>query len=100
MGLRLFYLDQLSAGQLPRAVQIGLSYVLFSRGVRHTPAVEASLLVLVEPVRNPVWALLFVGERPGLWSIVGGAVILGATVWRTAHAARAAPQAPPPGSRA
>ncbi|WP_437962269.1 DMT family transporter (plasmid) [Sorangium sp. So ce119] len=83
------------------AVQIGLSYVLFSRGMRHTPAVEASLLALVEPVLNPVWALLFVGERPGLWSTAGGAVILGATVWRTVHAARAAPpQAPLPSSRA
>ncbi|KYF57580.1 hypothetical protein BE08_25295, partial [Sorangium cellulosum] len=59
------------------AVQIGLSYVLFSRGMRHTPAVEASLLVLVEPVLNPIWALLLVGERPGPWSIAGGAVILG-----------------------
>ncbi|MGK3996192.1 EamA family transporter [Sorangium sp. So ce1024] len=83
------------------AVQIGLSYVLFSRGVRHTPAVEASLLVLVEPVLNPIWALLLVGERPGPWSIAGGAVILGATAWRTVLAARAAPpQAPLPGARA
>ncbi|XXX78302.1 DMT family transporter [Sorangium sp. So ce134] len=72
------------------AVQIGLSYALFGRGMRHTPAVEASLLVLIEPVLNPVWALLFVGERPGFWSMVGGAVILGATAWRTIHAARAA----------
>ena len=72
------------------AVQIGLSYAIFGRGMRHTPAVEASLLVLVEPVLNPVWALLFVGERPGAWSMVGGAIILGATAWRTLQAARAA----------
>ncbi|WP_437577304.1 DMT family transporter [Sorangium sp. So ce887] len=72
------------------AVQIGLSYALFGRGMRHTPAVEASLLVLVEPVLNPVWTLLFVGERPGAWSMAGGAVILGATAWRTLQAARAA----------
>ncbi|WP_437336950.1 DMT family transporter [Sorangium sp. So ce394] len=77
------------------AVQIGLSYALFSRGVRHTPAVEASLLALVEPVLNPIWALLLVGERPGFWSTVGGAIILGATVWRTLQVARAAPPRPP-----
>lgn len=69
-------------------VQIGLSYALFGRGLRHTPAVEASLLVLVEPVLNPVWALLLVGERPGAWSVVGGGVILGATAWRIVVAAR------------
>jgi len=63
--------------------QLGLSYLLFSWGVQGTPAVEASLLVLLEPVLNPVWTFLFAGERPGPWAIVGGAVILAATAWRT-----------------
>ena len=63
--------------------QLGLSYLLFSWGVQGTPAVEASLLVLLEPVLNPVWTFLFTGERPGPWAIVGGAVILAATAWRT-----------------
>jgi drug/metabolite transporter (DMT)-like permease len=63
--------------------QLGLSYVLFARGVRHTPAVEASLLALVEPVLNPVWTFLLAGERPGPWAIRGGAIILAATLWRT-----------------
>jgi drug/metabolite transporter (DMT)-like permease len=63
--------------------QLGLSYLVFSWGVRGTPAVEASLLVLLEPVLNPVWTFLFAGERPGPWAIVGGAVILAATAWRT-----------------
>jgi drug/metabolite transporter (DMT)-like permease len=65
--------------------QLGLSYLLFTRGLRGTPAVEASLLVLLEPVLNPVWTYLFTGERPGPWALVGGAIILGATVWRTAQ---------------
>ena len=63
--------------------QLGLSYVLFARVVRHTPAVEASLLALVEPVLNPVWTFLLTGERPGPWAIRGGAMILAATLWRT-----------------
>jgi drug/metabolite transporter, DME family len=63
--------------------QLGLSYALFARGVRHTPAVEASLLALVEPVLNPVWTFLLAGERPGPWAIRGGAIILLATLWRT-----------------
>jgi DME family drug/metabolite transporter len=63
--------------------QLGLSYLVFSWGVQGTPAVEASLLVLLEPVLNPVWTYLFAGERPGPWAIVGGAVILAATAWRT-----------------
>jgi len=63
--------------------QLGASYALFARGVRHTPAVEASLLALVEPVLNPVWTFLLAGERPGPWAIRGGAIILAATLWRT-----------------
>jgi drug/metabolite transporter, DME family len=63
--------------------QLALAYALFQRGLRETPAVEASLLVLLEPVLNPVWTFLFAGERPGPWALVGGTIILLATAWRT-----------------
>jgi drug/metabolite transporter (DMT)-like permease len=62
--------------------QLGLSYLLFSRGLLGTPAVEASLLVLLEPVLNPIWTFLAMGERPGPWALAGGAIVLGATAWR------------------
>lgn len=68
--------------------QLGLSYALFQYGVRHTPAVEASLLVLLEPVLNPIWTFLFTGERPGSWALLGGTIILAATAWRTLAGAR------------
>lgn len=67
--------------------QLGLSYLLFSRGLEGTPAVEAALLILLEPVLNPVWTFLFTGERPGPWAVVGGSVILAATAWRTVQPA-------------
>jgi drug/metabolite transporter (DMT)-like permease len=63
--------------------QLGLAYLAFSRGMTGTPAIEASLLILLEPVLNPIWTFLFAGERPGPWAIAGGAVVLGATAWRT-----------------
>jgi drug/metabolite transporter, DME family len=63
--------------------QLGLSYALFSRGLRHTPATEASLLALLEPVLNPVWAFLLAGERPGPWALAGGSLVLLGTLWRT-----------------
>jgi len=70
--------------------QLGLSYLLFSRGLMGTPAVEASLLALLEPVLNPIWTFLATGERPGPWALAGGAVVLAATVWRTVAPALAA----------
>ena len=63
--------------------QLALAYLAFSRGVSGTPAIEASLLILVEPVLNPIWTFLAMGERPGPWAIAGGAVVLLATAWRT-----------------
>ena len=67
--------------------QLGSSYALFARGLTQTPAVEASLLVLLEPVLNPIWTFFFTGERPGPWALAGGAIVLGATAVRTAMAA-------------
>lgn len=60
--------------------QIALAYILLLRGLENVRALEASLLLLLEPVLNPVWAWLVHGERPGAWSLIGGTIILLATV--------------------
>lgn len=63
--------------------QLALAYVCFARGLRGVSAVEASLLILIEPVLNPIWTFLVAGERPGPWALAGGAIVLAATAWRT-----------------
>ncbi|MDH4180350.1 MAG: DMT family transporter, partial [Armatimonadota bacterium] len=45
--------------------QLGLAYYFFQRGLAHTRAVEASLIVLLEPILNPIWVYLVLGEMPG-----------------------------------
>jgi drug/metabolite transporter (DMT)-like permease len=62
--------------------QIGLAYICMTVGMRRLPALEASLLLLLEPVLNAVWAWLFHGERPGPWSLLGCSIILMATLVR------------------
>lgn len=69
-------------------VQIGFAYALLTRALRGVPAFEASLLLLVEPVLNPVWAWLVHGEAPGTGTLAGGGVILLATVLKTRVDAR------------
>lgn len=66
--------------------QIGLAYLCLSRGVRHVTALEASLLLLAEPVLNPVWAWLIQGERPGQWALAGAGLIVAATTLRAVRA--------------
>jgi DME family drug/metabolite transporter len=62
--------------------QVGLAYVFMTRGVRGVPALEASLLLLLEPVASVVWAWMFHGEQPGPWALAGCTIILTATVTR------------------
>ncbi|HEX8142116.1 MAG TPA: EamA family transporter [Pyrinomonadaceae bacterium] len=76
-------------------IQIGLAYTLFtlgmSRGVR---SLDAGIVGYVEPVLNPVWVFLILGERPSGWAILGGTIIITAVVSHTlwgAHKARAIP---------
>ncbi|BDG09845.1 DMT family transporter [Anaeromyxobacter paludicola] len=70
-------------------VQIGLAYFLLGRGVHHVRALEASLLLLVEPALNPIWSWAVHGERPGLPTMVGGALVIGATALKSYLDARA-----------
>ena len=56
--------------------QLGIPYVLFIRGVRTVPATDAALITLAEPILNPVWVWLAVGERPSPSTLVGGGLIL------------------------
>lgn len=63
--------------------QIGLAYAFFVKGLKHVTATEASLTGMLEPVGNPIWVLLFIGERPSSFAIAGGAIVLVAIAWHT-----------------
>jgi len=63
-------------------VQLGLPYVLYSIAVKRVTALEAILILMVEPILNPLWVALAHGEVPGTWSLLGGALVLGAVFAR------------------
>ncbi len=63
-------------------VQLGLPYVLFALALRRIRAVEGILLPMIEPVLNPLWVFLLLGETPGALALVGGAIILGTVALR------------------
>jgi drug/metabolite transporter (DMT)-like permease len=66
-------------------VQVGLAYVLVTRAMRHVPAFEATTVLLLEPVLNPIWIWLVQHEQPSPPALAGGAIILIATAWKTLH---------------
>lgn len=66
------------------AVQIGVAYWFFTKGFeRGVRSLEAGIVGYIEPVLNPLWVFVFIGERPGMWALVGGAIIIGAIVLHT-----------------
>jgi drug/metabolite transporter (DMT)-like permease len=62
--------------------QIGLPYWLYAVAIRKVSAIEAVLLVTLEPVLNPLWVFLLLGEIPGCFTLVGGTVIIATVTCR------------------
>lgn len=65
------------------SVQVGCSYALLVRSMPLVPAVQASLLLMIEPALNPLFAYLAHGERPHPMAVAGGALIVGAVTVST-----------------
>ena len=63
-------------------VQLGIPYWLFSKGLEQISVQEASLIVLIEPVLNPLWVGLIVGELPSRATLIGGLCIVGSLAFR------------------
>lgn len=65
-------------------VQIGVAYTLFTLGMaRGIRSLDAGIVGYIEPVLNPVWVFLVIGERPSKWALIGGAIIVGAVIVHT-----------------
>lgn len=56
--------------------QIGIAFLLFTTALKHVPALEATLIGTLEPILNPLWVAMFIGERPGTFALIGAAVVL------------------------
>jgi drug/metabolite transporter (DMT)-like permease len=63
---------------------IGLAFVIFMEGAKFIPSAEAGLIALLDVVLGPIWVFIAFGENPGMATILGGAIVLAAAVWRLA----------------
>jgi len=57
-------------------LSLGFGYLFFGYGMRFTPPITAAIISNAEPVLNPVWVFLFLGEFPGVLSVVGAVIVL------------------------
>lgn len=67
--------------------QLGLPYVFYGIAVRHVSALEATLIPVLEPILNPLWVAIFLGEIPGTIALIGGVIAIGAVLFHgmTSH---------------
>ena len=62
--------------------QLGIPYILYAIAVRRCSPLSCSLIGMIEPLFNPVWVLLVLGEKPGFFALIGGIIVLSAvTLW-------------------
>lgn len=62
--------------------QLGISYILYVKASKYCPPLACCLLGALEPLLNPVWVAIFDGERPGIWALIGGVIVVASiTVW-------------------
>jgi drug/metabolite transporter (DMT)-like permease len=77
--------------------QIGVPSFLLTYGVKRVTALQTLLTSVLEPIFNPIWVFLFLGETPGPRALVGGSIILVAVTARSVLSLRLA--ARPAGAR-
>lgn len=75
-------------------VQLGVSYWLYARALQHVTALEAVLVPVIEPILNPVWVLLALGEKPSGFALVGGSIVLAAVTLRALASVRSGRPSP------
>ena len=56
--------------------QVGFGFIFITIGARSTPSAMVGIIMLSESVLGPIWAFLFVDERPSLFTLIGGGIIL------------------------
>jgi drug/metabolite transporter (DMT)-like permease len=56
--------------------QQSLGYLLFAKGIRMTSATTSSIIATLEPILNPIWVFLVIGESPSPLALLGGAIVL------------------------
>lgn len=58
------------------AVQVGLAYIFFTTGTKYIDPLTASIINALEPILNPVLVAIFYGEKLGVLSLAGAAIVL------------------------
>ena len=62
--------------------QLGIPYILYTTALKYVSALDAILVGMLEPILNPIWVYIFIGEAMGEWAFIGGALVIIGTLGR------------------
>ena len=62
--------------------QLGIPYILYTTALKYVPALDAILVGMLEPILNPIWVYIFIGEAMGEWAFIGAALVIIGTLGR------------------
>lgn len=65
--------------------QLGIPYIFYSFAIKHLTAIEAILIMVIEPLLNPIWVFIFAGEKPSFFAIIGGIIVLSSVTARNIY---------------
>lgn len=57
-------------------IQLGIPYILYAYAIKQVTALEGALFPMLEPILNPIWVMLFIGELPSVWALGGGSIVI------------------------
>ena len=75
LGLEILYVVILGVFQL------GIPYVLYAIASKDCPPLACSLIGMLEPLLNPVWVAILIGEMPGMYALIGACIIIATVTW-------------------
>lgn len=61
-------------------VQLGVPYIFYAYAIKRVTALEGIMVPVIEPILNPIWVFLFIGEVPGKWALPGGIIVIASAV--------------------
>lgn len=65
--------------------QVGIAYILYAKAIEHLTVIESILIPALEPILNPIWVLIIIGETPSIKALVGGTIVIVALISRSIY---------------
>jgi drug/metabolite transporter (DMT)-like permease len=72
--------------------QLGLPFIIVTLAIKQLHAIETILIQTMEPILNPLWVYLFIGERPSPYALLGALIVTTAVIINAVYTARRSEQ--------